>query len=139
MKKKKRLEDRIGNTPSIISLEAQFTGSITGDDSLRIVGRYEGEIDVGGLVWIEETGKVGGRVTAPYVIIEGEVDGDIVAARHVEIRGKGRIRGDISSDIIAMEQGCVVEGEMRMSKRAEAAPETFSEKRNLIPVGGDGE
>jgi len=137
--KNQRLEDRIGSTPSIISSEAKFTGSITGDDSLRIVGNYEGEIGIGGLVWIEETAKVVGRVTAPYVIVEGEVEGDIVTARHVEIRRKGRIRGDISSDIIAMEKGCVVEGEMRMSTRAGAVNETFSEKRNLRPRGGDGE
>lgn len=135
--KHKRLEDYIGPAASIISSGIRFTGSITGDDSLRIVGNYEGEIDINGLVWIEKTGKVVGRVMAPYVIVEGEMEGDIVAARHVEIRREGRIKGDISSDIIAMEKGCVVEGELHMSAKAGTVPDTFVEKRNFKRAEGD--
>ncbi len=127
--KRSRLEDRMGRKASVIASGAHFKGVISGQDSVRICGYFEGEIKIDGLVWIEKAGKMAGSVTAPYVIIEGEMEGDVVSARHIEIRREGRIRGDIKSDIIAIEEGSSVEGEMRMSAKAGDNPAPFIEKR----------
>ena len=129
-----RIEDRMGPKSSIIASDARFKGKIEGKDSIRIVGYFEGEIKIEGLVWIEKDGKIVGTIEAPYIIIEGEIEGDIISARQIEIRRKGKITGNIKSDILAMAEGSVVQGEISMSGKAGDAPITIVEKRQHNPI-----
>jgi cytoskeletal protein CcmA (bactofilin family) len=43
--KKRGLEDKAGPTESVVAPSAKFTGTISGPDSLRVSGKFEGEID----------------------------------------------------------------------------------------------
>ena len=127
--KKRRLEERTGSRSAVISSGARIKGEIEGEDSVRIVGHFEGEIKIEALLWIEKEGKVVGKIEAPYIIIEGEIEGDIVSSRQIEIRKEGRVTGNIKSDLIAMAEGSVVRGEISISGKAGDKPTAFVGKR----------
>lgn len=127
--KRRRLEDRVDPNESVISSRASFKGKISTQTGARISGELLGNIDSQGLVWVEETGKIKGNIHSPYVILEGELEGDISSARHVEIRAKARMRGNIETELLAVEDGCVLEGRVDMPN-SEAKSVKFAEKRN---------
>jgi len=127
--KKRRREDNIGPTESVISPNTRFKGKISGDDIVRISGHFEGDIKCEQLVKIDIGGIVVGTISSNCVIIEGELNGNIDSAKHVEIRSEGRAIGNITTDEIAIAEGSFVRGEINMPEKNKKVV-SFIEKRN---------
>lgn len=125
---KRRVEDKIGSTVSIIAPNTKFKGTIKGRDTLFIAGHLEGKINSEGLVRIDKAGRIDGTINSPYVIIEGEIKGDIQSAEHVELRSEARVTGNIYTAKIVMAEGCTLQGEVH-TPREEDKPIVFVEKR----------
>jgi cytoskeletal protein CcmA (bactofilin family) len=125
---KRRLEDKMGVVETIIAQGNMFNGMITGKDSVRIAGLCEGEIKIDGVVWVENMGRIQGKVKAGGVIVEGEIDGNINSSGKVEIRAEGKVNGNIKCSKIACAEGCFFEGEIKMPGE-KGDPKVFEEKR----------
>lgn len=126
--KQRRLEDRIGPIESVIASKTTFKGKIKSEDSVQISGNFRGDIKCEQLVKINKGGKIKGTIDSTYVIIEGELDGNIETADYVEIRAEGRIVGNINTADIAIAEGSFIQGEIKMPDKDEG-PLSFVEKR----------
>jgi cytoskeletal protein CcmA (bactofilin family) len=124
----RRLEDRSGPDDSVVSAQSSFKGEISGRAGVRVAGEVQGDIRSEGLVWVEETGKVKGNIFCAYVILEGELEGNVGPALHVELRTKARMRGNIQTKLLAIADGSFFDGQVNMPT-PEAQPVRFSEKR----------
>jgi cytoskeletal protein CcmA (bactofilin family) len=113
----KVLEDEVGSAVTVIASDTRFTGKINGEDTLRISGYFKGEIHCLRMVWVEKTGKVEGTVNARRVIIEGEINGHIESADHVDLRSNGRMIGDINAGKITVAQGCFFDGQAKILRK----------------------
>lgn len=129
---RRRLEDRFDSAESVIAAGSAFKGEISGRPGLRVGGELVGNIHSEGLVRVEESGKVKGNIESPYVILEGELKGDILAAQHVELRSKANMLGNIKTELLAIAEGCLIEGQIEMGK-PENQPLKFAEKRKTQP------
>lgn len=127
--KQRRVEDKTGSIISIIAPSTKFKGTVTGSDSVLIAGHLKGQIKCESLVRIEREGRIQGTIESPYVIVDGELNGDIVSAEHVELRARARVVGKITTAKIVMAEGCLLKGEIQMPKEGEK-PFVFVEKRN---------
>jgi cytoskeletal protein CcmA (bactofilin family) len=110
------LSQEIGPAVTVIAPGTLFTGMITGEDTVRVSGTVQGDVDCRRMVWVDRSGSVNGSVTARRVIIEGEVNGDIKSAERVEIRSNGRMVGNIYAANITIDQGCIFDGEARITR-----------------------
>ena len=108
------LAEEIGPAVTVIAPDTRFEGTITGEDTLRVCGRVQGDIECRRMVWVDRRGRVNGNITARRVIVEGEVNGDIATAERVEIRSNGRMTGNIHAAKITIGQGCFFDGEARI-------------------------
>jgi cytoskeletal protein CcmA (bactofilin family) len=113
----KALEEEVGSAVTVIASGSHFTGNITGDNTLRISGHFKGDIDCKRLVWIENTGRVEGKINARRVIVEGEISGKIESADQVELRSNGRMIGDINAGKITVAQGCFFDGQAKILRK----------------------
>jgi cytoskeletal protein CcmA (bactofilin family) len=102
-------------------------GSLRGADSVRVCGRGEGNADVAAGFVLAENGSWQGNINATHVFIAGEVHGNVTAREHLEIAAGARIVGDLRSPVIAVAEGAVHEGEVRMAKRTRMI--RFDERR----------
>ena len=127
-KKYRRLEDRVDPNKSVISAQSSFKGEISGPAGAHILGDFEGNISSEGLVWAGKTAKIKGNIQSPYVILEGELHGDIISARQVELRTNAKVRGNIETEMLAIADGCFFEGQIKMAK-PETQPIRFKERR----------
>jgi len=99
------------------------TGNIKGSHNLFLNGQFEGTIDLTALLLVGKTGNLKGKVKAEYVIIEGEVEGKVVAHEKVELRDGGRYKGEILAPAVMISDNSFFDGIVKMSKkRAEPPP-----------------
>lgn len=125
---KRRLEDKYGIVTTVIAPDTRFEGMIDATEGVQISGYFEGDVTSQSLVWIGRTGKIEGNIKCPSVISEGEIVGDIEDAKHVELRAECRMSGNISTEKLAIADGCSFEGEIRMPQKSDQ-PFRFTEKR----------
>ncbi|MFC2165854.1 polymer-forming cytoskeletal protein [Acidobacteriota bacterium] len=128
MDHKRRLEDRLGATSSTLAPNTKIKGTIEGDESIVIKGHLTGDVLSKGLVWLDKGGQIQGQVKSPYVIVDGELIGNIKSAERVELRTESRMIGNIETESLAVAEGAVFEGEVHMPQRQKDAI-SFVEKR----------
>ncbi len=96
-----------------------WKGNLRGSGGVRIEGAFEGDITLRGLVVIGETGRVVcNTLHANTVIVAGTVNGSITAEK-LEIRGTGRVWGDVIVVSLSTEEGAFLRGQVRMEESIE--------------------
>ena len=103
------------------------TGNIKGSHNLFINGQFEGTIDLTALLLVGKTGKLKGKVKAEYVIIEGEVEGKVIAHEKVELRDGGKYKGVILAPSVKISDNAFFDGIVQMLKE-ETEPPSISTK-----------
>lgn len=101
---------------SVLGSGVIWHGSINGSGGVRIEGAFEGEIALRGMLVIGETGRVTCQnVRANTVIVAGAVRGNITTQK-LEIRGSGRVWGDVVTTAFVTEEGAFLRGQIRMEE-----------------------
>ncbi len=124
---KRRIEDSSSGPTTFIAATTKIVGTISGDGSYIFGGRVEGDCDVKGAVTLSESGHWVGTLKAGDVIVAGTIEGDVIANGKVEISGTAKVIGSIAGKSIAVAEGAVIEGEIKVMNGAE--PLMFEEKR----------
>jgi len=102
-------------------------GELTGAESVELLGTLEGPLTTEGFCHIHATGCLRGRLAATDVLVEGELQGDIVAKGKVELGAAARVKADIRARAIAIADGCYFDGQIHMEGGEEHV--RFQEKR----------
>lgn len=89
-------------------------GELRSSGRVCFEGHFDGAAEIDGILIITRSAGWKGRVSADKVVIEGSVDGDIVARELVEISAEATVNGTVTSPQIAIEQGGTVNGKIIM-------------------------
>jgi len=95
----------------------EFDGRLMFEGTVRVDGVYKGQVCTGGILIIGEGAYVNAEIEADTIIVSGEVHGRLKATRRVEIRGAGRVHGDVETPSLIVEDGVTFEGNCQMSPR----------------------
>lgn len=95
---------------------ATVTGEITFSGTLRVDGSLSGLVrSEDGTLIVNTGGQVDADIEVAVAVIRGTVNGDITAARLLEIHRTAKVTGDIQTSVLVIEQGASFEGNCRMS------------------------
>jgi cytoskeletal protein CcmA (bactofilin family) len=95
--------------------ETVFSGTLKFKDSLRIQGKFEGEIDSLGRLIIDGDAVVNARrIRASSVIVGGIVHGDIEAVDRLEMLPSAKVYGNVRTSKLRIGDGVVFEGKCEM-------------------------
>jgi cytoskeletal protein CcmA (bactofilin family) len=97
----------------------EFEGKLAFSGAVRIDGQFKGEIFAEGTLVVGETAKIQSNVHVSHIIISGEVRGNIVAEKRIEIHAPGRVFGNIQAPIVIIDEGVIFEGNCRMLKASQ--------------------
>jgi len=101
---------------TILGRESKFTGKLAFDGAVRIDGKFEGEIHTDDLLLVGPGAEVKAQLTVGSVVINGTVEGDVVAKSSVEIKSPGRLKGNVTSPTLVIEKGVIFDGTCSMSE-----------------------
>ena len=104
---------------STIGEHTFFDGTYRSEESIRIRGTAQGEIECARAVFIEENARVAAKVSASTIMVAGEVSGELNCTGRVEIRPSGRVTGTITAASLVMQEGAFFDGNLRMKQEAE--------------------
>jgi cytoskeletal protein CcmA (bactofilin family) len=123
---KRRIHDTSGPT-TYIAASTKIVGVVTGKGAYVFCGSVEGDCDIDGPVTLAAGGNWKGILKATDIVVAGVVEGDVVAKQRVEILGTARVTGSLSGHSIAVAEGAIIAGEIKVTSGV--APTTFQEKR----------
>ena len=123
---KRRIQDTTGPT-TYVAASTKIVGTVTGKGAYVFCGAVEGDCDIDGPVTLAAGGTWSGILKANDIVVAGVVEGDVVAKQRVEILGTARVTGSLSGHSIAVAEGAIIAGEIKVTSGS--APTAFQEKR----------
>lgn len=100
---------------SFIGANSVFKGNIETKGTLRIDGTMEGNVNADWVI-LGEKASLKGDIKARGIIVGGRAEGNLIAEEIVEIKAKGQIVGDISTNKLTIVEGGIFDGRSSMQK-----------------------
>lgn len=107
-----------GDVIALLGKGSSFEGKLTFEGTVRIDGKFSGEIFTEGTLVIGEGAEVKAEIEAGNVIVQGNIVGNITATDEADLRAPGRLIGNISAPNVTMEKGAFFDGQCTMGSGA---------------------
>lgn len=104
---------------TVLGNETSFKGTMRFNDSLKIDGFFEGNIESEGALYIEKGAEVRAQIKVGTIIVGGKVIGNIEASEKLEMLETGKIFGNIRTPNLKVAEGVEFDGECEMIKNPE--------------------
>jgi cytoskeletal protein CcmA (bactofilin family) len=119
----------------VMGAGSKWKGTLVVQDSVRIDGQVNGEVEAKGTIHISEGAQVDGRLRAAFIVIAGSYRGEIKALERVELLPKSKVQGEIETKALTMLDGAIFDGAVRMStEKPDAAASGGARNRNSTPA-----
>lgn len=92
-----------------------FNGLLNFTGTVRIDGKFEGQVITEDTLIIGETGHLTAEISAGTVICMGYVEGTVMATQKIEIHSTSKVVGSIKSPALHIELGGVFDGTCDMT------------------------
>lgn len=107
---RRRSLDHLDRLPTILARERVHVGPLDGQQHYVVHGQVQGDGQIEGMLMIGPDCLWVGNIEADEVIVKGRVEGNIQARFKLEVRPTARIKGDLTSPLVAIADGAVVQG-----------------------------
>ena len=106
-----RADTGLPHQESLIAADITIEGKIEGGGSVRIAGKFNGDVNVQGDLTIEAGAKLTGGVRADQVTIAGELEGNVAEASRVDLLQTGVMIGDLKAGSLTVTAGARMRGQ----------------------------
>lgn len=106
-----RVDTGMPRKESLIADDITIEGKIEGGGSVRIAGKFKGDVNVEGDLTIEAGAKLTGSVRADKVTIAGELEGNVEEASLVDLQQTGVVMGDLKAASLTVAAGARLRGQ----------------------------
>jgi cytoskeletal protein CcmA (bactofilin family) len=108
-----------------VGRNVNVSGKLIFHEAVRIEGRFRGEVRSVELVVVGEEGMIEGKVSAPRLLIMGELHGDLIGCDRVVIGPRAKVFGNIEARSLTVAEGAYLDGNIRMSEVVELTPDNI--------------
>lgn len=125
-----------GRLSGFVGAGTILTGETSFQSMLRIDGHVTGTVtSVDGTLIIGSTGQVDANIEVAAAIVNGTVNGDVVANERLELGRTARIVGNIQSPKLIVSEGAILEGSCSMVRSKESFETRLEEERLQYSTG----
>ena len=104
---------------AVIGRSIRINGDLQGEEDLRIEGNVTGTVKlVNNSLTIGKEGQIRADVYAKSITVDGLMDGDLYGSERVAIRKNARVKGNITSPRVSLEDGAHFKGSIEMDAEA---------------------
>lgn len=105
-----------GGLTAFIDQGSEFEGKLSFKDTVRIDGRFRGEITSENTLIVGESGEIDATIRSKNVVVSGAVTGNVSASAKVVLHKTARLEGDLETDCLVIEEGAMINGQIKMGK-----------------------
>ena len=95
--------------------DALFRGTLSFEGTVRIDGKFEGQVNTNDTLVIGETGDMKADVKVGTLICKGQLNGAVVASKKIEMHPASKIKGDVRTPALSIGLGAVLDGHLNMT------------------------
>ena len=95
-----------------------YEGKLQFKGTVRIEGRYTGEIVSDGTLNVGKDAQVQGTLDVGELLLSGRFNGEVTAKRRVVVYSTGMLEGQVTTPNLLTEEGGVIEGQISMKTPA---------------------
>jgi cytoskeletal protein CcmA (bactofilin family) len=110
---------------SLIGAGMVVNGDVTFTGGLRVDGQVRGNVVAANgepsTLVISEQAKVDGEIRVSHVVINGTVNGPLLANDYLELQPKARVIGDVTYKALEMHVGAVIRGRLNQAEPGTAS------------------
>lgn len=118
----------VENTPARIGKSVVIRGEVKGSEDLFVDGRIEGTISLSeSRLTIGPNAVLAADLSARDVLVQGQVQGNIIATGRVELRSGCSVTGDVRAMRLAIEDNAVFRGKVDLTQGAQGGASRPSE------------
>jgi cytoskeletal protein CcmA (bactofilin family) len=114
----KRIDSLIGGGTTVEG-DVVFSGGLRIDGTVR--GRVATVDNQPATLVVSEQAKIDGEIRVSHVVINGAVNGPVIANDYLELQAKARVNGDVTYRTLEMHVGAVVQGKLIHAEQESAA------------------
>jgi cytoskeletal protein CcmA (bactofilin family) len=112
----KKKKHHVGKIDTLIGQNSEVQGDVSFSGGLHVDGSINGNVVAAAgsdsTLTLSENGKIKGEVRVPYIVLNGEVLGDVYASENIELAVQARIRGNVYYNLLEMAMGAEVNGSL---------------------------
>lgn len=117
-----------GRLSGFIGSGTVLTGETTFQAMLRIDGHLTGRVSsADGTLIVGSTGRVDANVQVASAMVNGTINGDVIATERLELGRTAHVVGNIQTPRLLMEDGAILEGGCNMIKARETLEKRIAE------------
>jgi cytoskeletal protein CcmA (bactofilin family) len=105
-----------GELNALLGRGSTFEGKLVFEGTVRIDGRFKGEIHSEGKLIVGENGDIEGEIWVESAVISGRVAGNINGKGKIELQPPARVQGNLIAPALNIQEGAVFDGYCQMSK-----------------------
>jgi len=122
-----KIETLIGNSIEVRG-DLIFSGGLHVDG--KIIGNVIAEDGSDSMLVLSDHGSIEGEVRVPFVVLNGEVIGDVYATERVELSGRAQVSGNVFYNLLEMAMGAEVNGSLVHCKNEKKLLEYQNDSEN---------
>jgi cytoskeletal protein CcmA (bactofilin family) len=119
---------------SVVDRHSAFDGIFRAQRDLRVEGEVKGTVSCDGTLFISEGAIVAAAVDAEHITVAGDLTGDIRCRGRLQILPSGRVRADVTTGSLVIQEGAVYEGQLEMAGIERVAPRPLRVRPSINPV-----
>ena len=113
--KKKEVEE----IKAFLGQGAEFEGKLIFNGSVRIDGKFQGEIFGQGSLIVDHDALIKANIAVKSIYISGDVQGNIEVNEKMNIQSTGKFSGEVRTPVFIMEEGAFFDGRSHMAQIVE--------------------
>ena len=111
-----------GELNALLGKGSQFEGKLLFEGTVRIDGKFSGEIISTDTLIIGEGAEVKANVQVGTLTCLGDYQGDAKATKAIELKSPAKVRGNLTTASIVVERGVFFDGTCKMDTGGANAP-----------------
>ena len=107
---------------ALLGKGSQFEGKLIFEGTVRIDGKFSGEIISTDQLIIGEGAEVKATVKVGTLVCLGDYQGDATASKGIELKAPAKVRGNLTTAAIVVERGVFFDGTCKMDTGGSSSP-----------------
>jgi cytoskeletal protein CcmA (bactofilin family) len=104
-----------GELNALLGKGSEFEGKLVFEGTVRVDGRFKGEIISEGTLMLGDNAQFEGEIRVKRAIVSGELTGDIHAENRLELHAPARVKGNITTANLVVQEGVRFDGNCQMT------------------------
>lgn len=123
-----KTSEKTGELSTILGKGSVFEGKLNVEHTLRIDGKFTGDINTTDTLIVGKEGNINGNVEAKMLIVGGKLSGTAKIKEKIVLETKSEFHGDMKTTRLVIDEGAIFDGRCSMKHGADVSPQKPSDQ-----------